>query len=61
MDLTAQLIDAVAGHHLWAERYDRDLTDVFGVQDEISQKVAIALKVILTVDQGPIGGAKDIH
>jgi adenylate cyclase len=48
--ITAQLVDAVAGHHLWAERYDRDLNDIFGVQDEISQKVAIALKVILTAE-----------
>jgi adenylate cyclase len=46
--ITAQLVDAVAGHHLWAERYDRDLNDVFGVQDEISRTIAIALKVILT-------------
>jgi adenylate cyclase len=48
--ITAQLVDAVAGHHLWAERYDRDLNDSFGVQDEISQKIAIALKVILTAE-----------
>ena len=34
--ITAQLIDAVTGHHVWAERYDRDLTDVFAVQDEIT-------------------------
>ena len=46
--ITAQLVDAVAGHHLWAKRYDRDLNDIFGVQDEVSQKIAIALKVILT-------------
>jgi adenylate cyclase len=46
--ITAQLVDAVAGHHLWAERYDRDLNDIFGVQDEISHKIAGALKVILT-------------
>ena len=49
--ITAQLVDAVAGHHLWAERYDRDVTDIFGVQDEISQKIAIALKVILTAEE----------
>jgi adenylate cyclase len=52
--ITAQLVDAVAGHHLWAERYDRDLTDIFGVLDEISQKIAIALKMILTAaEDGP--------
>jgi adenylate cyclase len=49
--ITAQLVDAVAGHHLWAERYDRDLNDIFGVQDEISHKIAIALKVILTAEE----------
>jgi adenylate cyclase len=48
--ITAQLVDAVAGHHLWAERYDRDLTHIFGVQDEISQKIASALKVVLTAE-----------
>jgi len=49
--ITAQLVDAVAGHHLWAKRYDRDLNDIFGVQDEISQKIAIALQVILTAEE----------
>ena len=38
--VTAQLIDAVAGAHIWAERYDRDLSDVFAVQDEITASVA---------------------
>ena len=38
--VSAQLIDAVAGNHIWAERYDRDLTDVFAVQDEITGAVA---------------------
>ena len=49
--ITAQLVDAVAGHHLWAERYDRDLNDVFGVQDEMSQKIVIALKVTLAAEE----------
>src|SRR5262249_44970492 len=40
--ITAQLIDATTGTHLWAERYDRDLTDIFAVQDEITQSVAAA-------------------
>src|SRR4029453_5212143 len=39
--VTAQLIDAVAGNHLWAERYDRDLADIFEVQDEVSRAIAI--------------------
>jgi TolB-like protein len=41
--LSAQLIDAETGNHVWAERYDRDLTDVFAVQDEITQAVAGAI------------------
>src|SRR5512139_3456009 len=45
--ITAQLIDAVTGHHLWAERYDRDLKDIFALQDEISMKVISALQVKL--------------
>jgi len=36
--ITAQLIDAISGHHLWAERYDRDLKDIFTLQDEITMK-----------------------
>ncbi len=38
--ITAQLIDGANGHHLWAERYDRDLADIFAVQDEITERVA---------------------
>jgi len=34
--ITAQLIDALKGHHLWAERYDRDLKDLFALQDEVT-------------------------
>jgi adenylate cyclase len=41
--ITAQLIDAETGHHLWADRYDRDLADVFAVQDEIAQRIAGAI------------------
>jgi adenylate cyclase len=41
--VTAQLIEAETGNHLWAERYDRDLADIFAVQDEITQAVAIAI------------------
>ncbi len=46
--ITAQLIDALTGHHLWAERYDRDLKDIFALQDEITMKVINALQVKLT-------------
>ncbi len=46
--ITAQLIDAANGAHLWAERYDRDLTDIFAVQDEVTRHIVDALKVKLT-------------
>ena len=41
--ITAQLIEAATGHHLWADRYDRDLADVFAVQDEISRSITGAI------------------
>ena len=43
--VTAQLIDAETGHHLWAERYDRALGDIFDLQDELSGEIVAALKV----------------
>ena len=46
--ITAQLIDAVKGTHLWAERYDRDLKDLFALQDELTMKIVTALQVKLT-------------
>jgi len=46
--ITAQLIDATTGKHLWAEKYDRDLKDIFALQDEIMMKVVAALQVKLT-------------
>jgi adenylate cyclase len=46
--ITAQLIDATTGFHRWAERYDRDLQDIFAVQDEVTQQIVAALKVKLT-------------
>jgi adenylate cyclase len=46
--ITAQLIDATTGYHLWAEKYDRDLKDIFALQDEITLKVMNALQVKLT-------------
>ena len=42
--ITAQLNDATTGGHLWAERYDRELVDVFGVQDEITERIAAAIE-----------------
>ena len=46
--VTAQLIDAIKGHHLWAESYDRELKDTFALQDEITRKILVALEVRLT-------------
>ena len=43
--INAQLIDALKGHHIWAERYDRDLTDLFALQDEITIRILNALRV----------------
>jgi adenylate cyclase len=46
--ITAQLIDATTGTHFWAERYDRELKDLFSLQDEITMKIITALEVKLT-------------
>jgi len=46
--ITAQLIDSGSGGHLWAERFDRDLTDIFATQDEVVEKIVRALAVTLT-------------
>ncbi len=46
--VTAQLIDAVRGYHVWTKRYDRKLTDLFALQDEISGQIATAMEVKLT-------------
>jgi adenylate cyclase len=46
--ITAQLLDAGSGGHLWAERFDRDLTDIFATQDEVVEKIVRALAVTLT-------------
>jgi len=46
--INAQLIDALTGRHIWAERYNRDLTDLFALQDEITMKILTAIRVKLT-------------
>ena len=51
MRITAQLIDGVKGDHVWAERWDRDLTDIFALQDEISQAIVAALKLKLLPEE----------
>ena len=49
--LTAQLVNAADNSQLWAERYDRELEDVFAIQDEISQSIVAALRVVLSEDE----------
>ncbi len=49
--ITAQLIDASTGNHRWADRYDRELNDVFAVQDEITRNVTVAVQVELTAGE----------
>ena len=58
MRVTAQLIDATQDRHLWAERYDRPLKDIFAVQDEIVQKIVTTLKLQLTLKEQGFFGAQ---
>lgn len=53
--ITAQLISVKDGYHLWSETYDRDLTDIFAIQDEISAAIVAALKVHLTGEESTTG------
>ena len=48
--ISAQLIDYTTGAHLWAERFDRELTDIFAVQDEVAQKIVLAMAMKLSAD-----------
>ncbi|MFI5021391.1 MAG: adenylate/guanylate cyclase domain-containing protein [Alphaproteobacteria bacterium] len=50
--ITTQLIDAATGNHIWADRYDGDLTDVFALQDEITRKVVAAIEPKLLEAEG---------
>jgi TolB-like protein len=50
--ITAQLIEAQSGFHLWSETYDRELIDVFAIQDEISAAIGDALKIRLALNEG---------
>jgi len=56
--ITAQLIDALKGNHLWSERYDRNLNDIFAVQDEITKNIITALQVKLTEGEQARSAAK---
>jgi len=49
--VTAQLVDVAGGYHIWSERYDRELEDVFAVQDEIAENIVRALRVVLSEDE----------
>jgi adenylate cyclase len=49
--ITTQLIDGQTGGHVWAERYDRELTDIFALQDEVTQKIVAALALKLSRDE----------
>jgi len=46
--ITAQLVDATTGYHIWAERYDREVRDIFALQDEVSREIVRAMAVKLT-------------
>ena len=50
--ITGQLIDAETGKHIWAERYDRDLQDIFAVQDDITERVVAAVEPHLYAEEG---------
>jgi len=47
MRITAQLVDAMSGDHIWAERYDRNIEDIFEIQDEITRNIVVELQVKL--------------
>jgi TolB-like protein/Flp pilus assembly protein TadD len=49
--ITAQLVNVADGYQLWSQRYDRDMEDVFAIQDEIAQSIVTALRVILSEDE----------
>jgi adenylate cyclase len=54
--ITAQLIDAMTGYHLWAERYDRDLKEIFALQDEITMEILQSIRVKLTQGEQALRG-----
>ncbi len=56
--INAQLIDALTGHHIWAERYDGDLKDIFALQDKITMKILTATQVKLTAGEEALTVAK---
>ncbi len=56
--INVQLIDAISGQHLWAESYDRDLKDIFGLQDEVILKITSAMSVNLTAGEQAVAWAQ---
>jgi adenylate cyclase len=61
--VNGQLIDALSGAHIWADRFDRDLTDIFAVQDELTQEIIAALKIKLSAPEkarNAGGGTKNV-
>lgn len=61
MRISAQLLDAVTGNHLWAERYDHDLTDMFTLQDEITASVTAAIEPRLVAAEGIRAEARSVN
>ena len=59
--ITAQLVDTATGGHVWAERYDRDLADIFDLQDEVAQKIVDALEIRLTKGEQETLGRTPTH
>jgi adenylate cyclase len=59
--ISAQLIDATTGNHLWAERWDRELKDIFAIQDEITMKVISAVEVKLTRGETATKGTQSLE
>ncbi len=57
--INAQLVDATTGAHLWAQRYDESLADVFTVQDKVTSKIVAALKVKLTPREQAVAAGHD--
>ncbi len=59
--ITAQLIDALTGRHIWAERYDRDLKDIFALQDEVTSNILTAMQVKITEGEQALHRDKGIR
>jgi TolB-like protein len=59
--ITAQLVKAADGFHLWSQTYDRELTDIFAVQDDIARSVSAALKVTLLGANGRASASRVVN